>query len=324
MNFTFSENNYFENNTNINGCSPNIYFLPKVKDNSYPEEFYNSIDNYYVNKNNITPTFNEQQIKKPSKDKENKIKLRHSSSKKDKKQEVKSKIRSIGSKLKKEIKKKEKKAKKDKKHKNKKDKEIKKRGRGRKSEKSENNKLGHNKYCEDNMRKKCKHLVMKSLLYFINDNIYRLYNGNIGKGVLIKKLFILNQAQKCNDNVNFNKDFLNKKIGQIFSDNISSRINSFPPFHNKNLINKLMNEKNQMIKNYFTRLFNLGFIQALKHFIGQEQIEILVGLKTLHDFKEEIIQKYDGDGLQYYEALKYYMYNYENIIYKKKSRSKSK
>ena len=42
----------------------------------------------------------------------------------------------------------------------------------------------HNKFADDNLRRKCKHLVLKSLLEFINGEIERRYKNNIGKGIL--------------------------------------------------------------------------------------------------------------------------------------------
>ena len=358
MNFTFSESNYFDNLSNINSNSPYIYFLPKIKENRNGEGSSNPIESDFGNKNNIFSIYNEQKNKNTSKDKKRKRQLKPSSrkkemsNKKDKnvnvkeiwnKKEKKDKKEKIEKKEKKETKEAkeakegiEKKAKKEVKEKKEKVKRGRGRGktekktnkekkkRGRKRDKIGNKMIGHNKYSDDNIRKKCKHLVLKSMLKFINDKIYNLYNGNIGNGLLIKKLFILNQSQKCNDDISFNKLFLTKKLGQIFSDDITSRINCYPPFHNKKLIINLMNDKNVKIKNYFTKLFNLNFTQCLKHFTGQEEIEILKGLKTFHDFKDEIISKCDEDGLDYYDTLKYYLNNYEVIINGKKSRKKRK
>ena len=92
---------------------------------------------------------------------------------------------------------------------------------GKAKKKREKNKIGHNKYSDDNLRMKCKYLVLKHLRNFLNDKIRVIYNGNIGKGLFEKQLKIINQSQTRNGTVNFNKNFLNAKIKNIFSIDIN-------------------------------------------------------------------------------------------------------
>ena len=96
------------------------------------------------------------------------------------------------------------------------------RKRTRTSEKS-----AHTKYSDDNIRRKCKHLVLKSLLEFINEKIYKMYNGNIGNGIFRKELQTLNQSQISDATINFNKNFIKKKIGDIFGEKISGRFTNY-------------------------------------------------------------------------------------------------
>ena len=147
--------------------------------------------------------------------------------------------------------------------------------------KENKNKYEHNKYSDDNIRRKCKHLVLKHLLEFLNYKIRNIYNGNIGNGIFKKELQILNQSQKSDATINFNRIFLTKTIGEIFSENISGRFTNYPIYHNKVLINKLMNENDEQKRIYFNNLFNLNFIQCLKHFRGEEKIDLLDGLQCL-------------------------------------------
>ena len=125
--------------------------------------------------------------------------------------------------------------------------------------KENKNKYEHNKYSDDNIRRKCKHLVLKHLLEFLNYKIRNIYNGNIGNGIFKKELQILNQSQKSDATINFNRIFLTKTIGEIFSENISGRFTNYPIYHNKVLINKLMNENDEQKRIYFNNLFNLNF-----------------------------------------------------------------
>ena len=194
---------------------------------------------------------------------------------------------------------------------------------GRKTMKENKNKYEHNKYSDDNIRRKCKHLVLKHLLEFLNYKIRNIYNGNIGNGIFKKELQILNQSQKSDATINFNRIFLTKTIGEIFSENISGRFTNYPIYHNKVLINKLMNENDEQKRIYFNNLFNLNFIQCLKHFRGEEKIDLLDGLKCFKDIKNDIIDKYEKDGDEYYNTLFYYLNNYERIINNKKSRKRN-
>ena len=177
----------------------------------------------------------------------------------------------------------------------------------------------HNKYSDDNLRRKCKHIVLNEILIFINDKLFKLYNGNLGQGILIKKLYTLNHDQKANAVIKFNKDFLFKTLGEIFSENISSRYTNFPKDHNKELIIKLRKEKDDNKRIYFNNLFNLTFLDSLRHFTGFENIEELNGLKTI----DEVLKQYDND-LDYKTCLDYYLKNFEIIIKNKKSRNSKK
>ena len=195
---------------------------------------------------------------------------------------------------------------------------------GRKRIRPEDNKGEHNKFSDDNIRRKCKHLVLKSVLKFINKKIINLYNGKIGEGILKKQLHIINQSQKSNATINFNKDFLNKSLKDIFSENITSRYSSFPLDNNKVIIKRLLNEKDANKRQYFTNLFNLNFIQCLSHFRGEYTLEELEGLKCFNDIKIDLLKKYIYDGKDYVNVLEYYLKNYEEITNKKKGRQTRK
>ena len=103
---------------------------------------------------------------------------------------------------------------------------------------------------------------------FINNKIYEVYEGYIDNGLLKKKLFKLNQAQKTNADVEFNKLFINKTLKDILSQNITKQITLYDQDHNKKVIDKIILEK----KDIFEKLFNLTFIQCLDHFIENKKI----------------------------------------------------
>jgi len=178
----------------------------------------------------------------------------------------------------------------------------------------------HTKYSYDNLKRECKHLVIENVMKFINNKIYEVYEGNINNGLLKKKLLKLNQAQKINADVEFNKIFLNKTLKDILSQNITKQITLYEPDHNKKVIDKVISEK----KDIFEKIFNLTFIQCLDHFIENKKIEELNGLTLYSELKEEIINKYENDGESYYENLKLFLKQFQNKINRAKSRKKRK
>jgi len=176
----------------------------------------------------------------------------------------------------------------------------------------------HNKYIDDNVRRKCKHIILENIKNFINNKIEIIYNGMIGQGINIKKLLILNQDKTANDSVAFNKEFLKQTIGTIYSGDITNKYTNFPKEHNKNLIKKLLNEKDEIKRNYFNRLFSLTFFDCLEHFRGSKAIKELEGLTKIN----EALKEYDDDN--YKKCVSQYINNYECIINNKKPRNRNK
>ena len=133
-----------------------------------------------------------------------------------------------------------------------------------------------------------------------------------------KKLFKLNQSQKINANAEFNRKFISQSLKEILSQNITKQITIYDLDHNKNVIEKIILEK----KDKFEKLFNLTFIECVKHFIGDKKIEELNGLTLFTELKEQILKKHKKDGESYYENLKLFLKGYECIITRTKSRKK--
>ena len=194
---------------------------------------------------------------------------------------------------------------------------------GRKRKDDVNEPREHDKFADDNIRRKCKHLVLKSVMILINQKIYNIYGGKIGNGILKKQLKVLNHNQKRESSVKFNQKFLYKKLGEIFSENLSGRYTNFPLIHNKRLISTLINEKDEFKKKYFTDLFNITFLECLKHFRGEIFLKELEGLDCFENLKDEIKSKCKEEGDDYVETLDYYFNNFEMIVNNKKPRLKN-
>ena len=172
----------------------------------------------------------------------------------------------------------------------------------------------HNKYSDDNIRRKVKHLVLKNNMDFINGQISKMYS-KINQGIFTKKLLTINQRQISNATIDFNKKFLHKKLKDIFSDDISTRYTNFLPEHNKILINSLMNDQDEEKREYFNGLFNLSFMNCLEHFRGSADFHYLEGMATFDEVKGEFEK--DKHYLQFLEEK---LSKYEQIIGQKNGR----
>ena len=166
-----------------------------------------------------------------------------------------------------------------------------------KESKNNNSKNKHTKYSDDNLRRKCKCILFNQLLKFINKKLKETYK-NLGHGKKMRKLMILKEEQTSNSKLDFNQKLMNKTLGDIFSCDISSRITHSYPENNKRLIEELINEKDIETRKYFKKLFNLTFIDCLKHFIsekGENRIEELDGLVLFNDFKNNPLELKKGE-----------------------------
>ena len=191
--------------------------------------------------------------------------------------------------------------------------------------KNENNTTEHNKFSDDNVRRRVKHLCFKYLLLFINSQIKEIYNNKIGQGIFQKQLQTLNQSQISNAKILFNQQLLEKNLGEIFSDKVTGKLTNIPSDHNKKLIQKLINEEDIEKRIYFQKLFNVKLKDCFEHFSGNKVINELEGMELFNEISEitsEYLEKYE-DGKDYIQQLEYYLKNYENIIKNKRSRKES-
>ena len=163
---------------------------------------------------------------------------------------------------------------------------------------------------------RCKKVILKKLLEFLNKKIKEIYKNKIGYGISKKELLNICKSQKEDATIDFNKKFLDKNLAEIFSDNISNAYSIYDLDHNKKLIERLLNKKDEYKKIFFQNLFNKTFGDCLEHFSGDKHFNELEDLKCLCDAKNEIRNKdYEGEnGEEYIEYLEYYFQNYEKIL----------
>ena len=188
-------------------------------------------------------------------------------------------------------------------------------GRKRKLDYEDNHKIAN-----DNMIRKCKHLVINNCIEFLNFQIKKIYHNNIGEGILIKKILDINQIQKSDNKLESTKLFLNKKLSEIFSVDISSKYTSFLPDHNKILISRLLNEEDIEKREKFQKIFNLTFADCMQLFLGNNNKYIeFEGFPVLDEIKDEL-----NEDNEYLEKIKNFLLNFEDIIKHKNPRKRNK
>ena len=163
----------------------------------------------------------------------------------------------------------------------------------------------------DNEIKKGRNILLNSIFRFVNKKIRIIFNNDIGKGISIKQFVKISKKELNHSNVEFDKNYLNTKLKEIFSGDISGKFTNF-------LINK--NEKllQNLIKiDYFKELFELTFLQCIEHINGTKFIPLLEGFETLDEIllnEEEKLKEND------IEKYKYIIENYKQCVENKFSR----
>ena len=167
-----------------------------------------------------------------------------------------------------------------------------------------NNERKRDKNSDDCLRKKLKHLVLKSLLGFINNKIDNNEH----------KIKLLEYEKTKDTKIKFEKSFMYKTIGDIFSNTISKKYTSLTKDEreNNNINNIDILKKNEEIKD----ILDLTFVQCLNHFIGKNPNVLLNGMKTLEEYKL--------NDKKHEEKLKDYGLKYENSVLTSKERNRKK
>ena len=163
----------------------------------------------------------------------------------------------------------------------------------------------------DNEIKKGRNILLNSIFRFVNKKISIFYNNDIGKGIGIKQFVKISKKELNHSNVEFDKNYLNTKLKEIFSGDISGKFTNF-------LINK--NEKllQNLIKiDYFKELFELTFLQCIEHINGTKFIPLLEGFETLDEILLNEEEKLKENDIENY---KYIIENYKQCVENKFSR----
>ena len=172
----------------------------------------------------------------------------------------------------------------------------------------------------DKILKRTRILTIDSSFLFINKKIRTIYNNDIGKSIIIKQFLQIDKEKLSHSSVEFDKEFLNKKMKEILSDRISKKYTNYPPNKNKELVEILINDKEKG-GDYFKELFDLRFVDYLSHINGTQHLDILNGLMKVDEIMTFKDFKIDKDEIPIYGE---YFKIYESLINEKKSRKSKK
>ena len=105
------------------------------------------------------------------------------------------------------------------------------------------------------------------------NQIRQFINRKINSFIEFKGRFLFRlRKEKYKDKKDM-EEFLGKSIGVIFS-GASTKEGK----HNQDLIMELIESTNDIIRQYFQKLFSITFLEWMEHFTGKQYIKILVGL----------------------------------------------
>ena len=169
----------------------------------------------------------------------------------------------------------------------------------------------------NNFRRTIKTHIFKVILEFYNKKIEMALKGEINFGIDSKKIKDINKEEK----ENMNELSLNKTMKDIFSGDLSIKFCSHKPYHNREIIDELLNEGDG--KEEFNKLFNKTLKECIIHLRGEKNIEGLEGLEK--DFNEYINNKkffqcLDENGKKKFFDILYKIENYFNNKKKRKNK----
>ena len=183
-----------------------------------------------------------------------------------------------------------------------------------KSNISNNNESKHNKNSKDNIVKRIKNKFYDSIIKYVNKE-YKNYQkkrfGRKNPKILLKKISL---KVKENLSQTQNKNWLNSKIKDMLSAEISSKYSSYYDDYNKKQIERIYkeNKASEIIK-----ILEMDVKIMYDYFISDEKI--LDGFKTFNDYLDEMREK---ENEEYCSQLKKQANKLEDYFNKKKQRKK--
>ena len=187
-----------------------------------------------------------------------------------------------------------------------------------KKRKANNKNENQSQFASDNIIKKIRIMILNAIIKFINEKIKIFLNNDLGKGICIKQLLPINKTILSHSSVEYDKEFLNKKLKEILS-SISNKYTNALNTKNKDLIQDLINLEDK--GKYFQELFDLSFLDCLKHISGTKYSDLLNDLPNIDNILIQDKKNINEKEINNYKDI---INNYESIIDIKKTRNKKK
>ena len=185
----------------------------------------------------------------------------------------------------------------------------------------------HGKYSEDNMTRKIKVILKKEILGLSNSKIKEL---NLSKLIINNKEYEKKEIQLLNikqdviidTTIDGNKKFLDSKIKEILSEDISANFTSYPSNFNALLIEKLYEIENA---ESVTSILDKTILDALKYYRNDDIIKnpdyaCFKGLEKGFDRLKGNLMKNNDE--KYADKLIKFIKEFEIVYNNKKPRSK--
>ena len=186
----------------------------------------------------------------------------------------------------------------------------------------------HTKYSFDNLVRKIKSKLFASILIILNKSLKdkkekasAKENQKQKKSEVMYNCFLkLDQKIILQTNVKENLELFNKQLREIFSEDVSSKVQNFSKHglkHNKIFIEEIKNDENRTKTN---AILDMTFFECLEHFRGTKSYPALNGLeeeyeKVIEDLSIE--EDYKGNFIEHLKNL-------EIMFQNKKPRNKKK
>lgn len=182
-----------------------------------------------------------------------------------------------------------------------------------------------NKYEKINLLRKIKIISLDLILKFINKKIAEVYNNNLEEGINTKVLLKINPQQIKNMCADYNKKLLNKTLREIFSADISKKFIRYPPSHNRDIIEKLLNEEDKEKKETFVFLFNKTYKECIQHLRDDIKVKGLEGLEeNYYNYinNQMIDLEENEEGIKYKNEFENMFKEFDKTFTNKKARKK--
>ena len=167
----------------------------------------------------------------------------------------------------------------------------------------------HTKFSYDNILRKIKVKFFHKLINYINSIILSKYRNRIN---VLKNL---KGEISQNNTINFNKQLLNSKLKDIFSNfKINGKFKLFESFYNKEIIEKIYKENIQEL----IEILEITFLDAFNVFRDTNETQKLIGLEKVNTVIEEIKLKENDE--EYINKFRDIVMNFENYYLNKEQK----